>query len=78
MELAENMKTMIPGNLNKEEGLEDLFVTNENGLIPSLSTVLLQEMARFNTLLNKMRQLCDNLIKAIQGLVVMSSELDSM
>jgi hypothetical protein len=55
MELAENMKTMIPGILNKEEGLEDLFVTNENGLIPSLSTVLLQEMARFNTLLNKMR-----------------------
>jgi hypothetical protein len=37
------------------------------GLIPSLSTVLLQEMARFNTLLQKMRSLSQNLILAILG-----------
>lgn len=48
------------------------------GLIPSLSTVLLQEMARFNTLLQKMRSLSQNLILAILGQVVMSQELDSM
>lgn len=78
MEIAENMQHQIPENLLIEEGNEDLFVQNEQGLIPSLSTVLLQEIARFNRLLNKMRVMSSNLIKAIQGLVVMSSELDSM
>jgi hypothetical protein len=37
-----------------------------------MSTVLLQEMERFNTLLTKMKKLCENLILAIQGMVVMS------
>jgi len=35
-------------------------------------------MSKFNTLLDQMRSLCKNLVKAIQGLVVMSQELDSM
>ncbi len=48
------------------------------GLIPSLSTVLLQEVERFNTLLNKMSSTLKTLDKAIQGLSIMSQELDSM
>lgn len=72
MEMAQSFLTMIPPDLNQSDGFEDLFIENEQGLIPSLSTVLLQEMARFNTLLVKMRVLCQNLILAIQGLVVMS------
>jgi len=47
-------------------------------LIPSLSTVLLQEMDRFNKLLSKMRSTLINLSKAIQGFGLMSQELDSM
>jgi len=72
MEMAQSFLTMIPPDLIQSDGFEDLFIENEQGLIPSLSTVLLQEMARFNTLLVKMRVLCQNLILAIQGLVVMS------
>ena len=57
---------------------KDLFKENKHGLIPSLSTVLLQEMSRFNRLLVVMLSSLKNLQKAIQGIIVMSSELDSM
>ena len=72
MEQAEAFLEMMPPDLDPADGNEELFEINEMGLIPSLSTVLLQEMNKFNTLLNQMRTLCKNLVKAIQGFVVMS------
>lgn len=62
----------LPGYLQKDNGAKDLFVENEMGLIPSLSTVLLQEMEKFNILLSKMKTTLIDVIKAIDGLVVMS------
>ncbi len=53
-----------------------MFIENEQGLIPSLSTVLIQEMVRFNKLLTSIRQSLKFLKMAIGGLMVMSSELD--
>lgn len=44
----------------------------------SLSIVLLQEMAKFNILIRKMNSSLAELKKAIQGLAVMSQELDEM
>jgi len=35
-------------------------------------------MSRFNKLLNKMERSIEDLVKAIQGFIVMSEELDSM
>ena len=70
--MAKLMYDELPGFLLKENGSKELFVENEMGLIPSLSTVLLQEMEKFNILLNKMKTTLIEVIKAIDGLVVMS------
>jgi len=78
LDIAKALLKDLPMNLNKEVGNKKLFETNEMGLIPSLSTVLLQEIQRFNTLLDVMRNSLDQLQKAIKGFVVMSQELDQM
>ncbi|GLD95205.1 hypothetical protein PINS_up003847 [Pythium insidiosum] len=44
----------------------------------SLATVLGQELVKFNTLLNRMRSSLADIQKAINGLIVMSSDLDNM
>jgi len=55
-----------------------LFVAGPGGLIASLSTVLLQEMERFNKLINVISHSLEDLQKAIKGEIVMSQELDNM
>lgn len=78
IDICKDLLKDLPQNLNKELGNKKLFETNEIGLIPSLSTVLLQEMEKFNLLLNVCRNSLSQLQKAIKGIVVMSSELDQM
>jgi dynein heavy chain len=57
--------------------LTELFRTDEGGRpINSLSTVLAQETVRFNRLINIVRDSLEAVIKAIKGLVVMSSEIE--
>ena len=50
-ELAENILGKLPEKLDPDNGLAELFEPNEKGIINSLSTVLLQEIDRFNKLL---------------------------
>jgi dynein heavy chain len=68
----------LPGILNPKEGMKELFVQNAQGLIPSLSTVLLQEVEKFNRLLKKMNRSLIDIDLAIKGFIVMGDELDSM
>ena len=77
LEKAKALTENIPPNLDRAEGLKDLFKTS-NGLLPSLTTVLVQEMEKFNRLLGVMRRSLDDLVQAIGGFIVMSSELDAM
>jgi dynein heavy chain len=55
-----------------------LFQVNDKGLLASLSTFLLQEMHRFNRLLRVIKNSMEDLKKAINGLILLSDELDSM
>lgn len=78
LEKAKYFLDNLPELLNPKEGLKDLFVQNAQGLIPSLSTVLLQEVEKFNRLLKKMNRSLIDIDLAINGFIVMGEELDSM
>lgn len=80
LELVSALQKDLPTPLNRfdEKANKELWIINEKGLIPSLSTVLLQETNRFNTLISAIDSSLKSLDKAIKGLVVMSQDLDSM
>lgn len=46
--------------------------------LPSLTTVLLHEVDRYNTLLKIIHASIENLQRAIKGFVVMSEELENV
>jgi len=77
-DLAQQILDELPELLKKEEGNAELFKEDKDGLIPPLSTVVLQEMARFNKLLTVITNSLKNIQKAIKGIVLMSADLDSM
>jgi len=78
LEKSRELLAILPEILDQKEGNKELFKINDLGLIPSLSTVLVQEMTKFNRLLRKMRQSLSDIDQAINGFIVMSEELDSM
>jgi dynein heavy chain len=77
-ELAQELLNGVPAIIDKEEHAKDIFKPNNKGLLHCLSTVLLQEIERYNKLLNKMNSSLALLLKAVKGLVIMSPELDLM
>lgn len=78
-EFTEAVLLTLPEPLDPKQGAcSDLFVKVEYDLIPSLTTVLLHEIERFNGLLKKMKSSMLDLQKAIKGEIVMSQDLDEM
>ncbi|KAI9538399.1 Dynein heavy chain 6, axonemal [Dissostichus eleginoides] len=75
-ELAESILAKLPDLLEMDEAIETLFIRDENGRLNSLTTVLGQEVDRFNNLLRVLKLSLVTLKKAIAGLVVMSEEMD--
>ena len=71
--LIQKMKEQIPENLDYD-GTVKIFGNDKS----PLKTVLFQEIQRYNDLLDLIRNQMFQLEKGIQGLVVMSSELEEI
>jgi dynein heavy chain len=78
LEKSKEFLDTLPALLDKKEGLKELFIQDAQELIPSLSTVLVQEMEKFNNMLTVMKKSLIEIDLAIKGFIVMSETLDSM
>ncbi|CAH8605767.1 unnamed protein product [Dicrocoelium dendriticum] len=73
LELIDNLQKQIPEDIDYD-GTVKIFANDSSPLV----VVLLQEIQRYNALLRQMRRDLTDLSKGIQGLVVMSSELEDI
>jgi dynein heavy chain len=71
-ELAKEIESRLPPNLDQNKAHPTTFATIADGSMNSLGVFLLNEMLRFNKLLNVLRSTLKELQRAIKGLVVMS------
>lgn len=78
IELATLFEGKCPQALLDEEAGPTTFVIQPNGLMTSLAICLSQEMIKFNRLIGIMNNSLADIKRAIRGMIVMSSDLDSM
>lgn len=78
LEKAKHFKDSLVWISDLAEGEKELFVQNSQGLLPSLTTVLLQEIAKFTRLLKAMDKSLGDIDDAINGYIVMDDVLDKM
>jgi dynein heavy chain len=78
-DVAESVLARIPKSLlDTDQAYAGLFTPDSKGRVPSLSTVLKQEIDRFNNLLRVLWRSLEDIKKAIKGFVVMSSDLEKI
>jgi dynein heavy chain len=77
-EIADSIAAQVPSVLDEEDAGPTTFVIQPNGLLNSVATVLSQEMVKFNKLLDLMVSSLKDVVRAIQGLIIMDHDLDDM
>ncbi|XP_049712146.1 dynein axonemal heavy chain 6 isoform X2 [Elephas maximus indicus] len=77
-ELVASVRARVLETLEMEGASESLFTKDPQGRLNSLTTVLGQEVDRFNNLLKLIHTSLETLNKAIAGLVVMSEEMEKV
>ncbi|KAJ8943600.1 hypothetical protein NQ318_006602 [Aromia moschata] len=77
-DLAETVIAAIMQKIPMDDANVKLFKRDDKGRLPSLTTVLTQEIDRYNKLLKLIHSSMENLKKAIKGLVVMSEALEQV
>ena len=77
-EIAIRLETRMPKQLNIRDAGSGTFTVDKEGIADSLGTVLSQELVKFNKLLGAVEKTSIQLQRAIKGLVVMSSDLETM
>jgi len=78
-DMVANFSERCPDELQKEPAHESTFIIMpDTGMLESIGTCLLQEMARFNYLIAGLKSSLHSLKRAIAGLIVMNNDLDDM
>ncbi|XP_066905836.1 dynein axonemal heavy chain 6 isoform X2 [Halyomorpha halys] len=77
-ELADNIIHRITTKISTDKMFPNHTVLDNKGRVPSLTTVLVQEVDRFNKMLRSMHSSINDLKKAIKGFVVMSDALEEV
>ncbi|XP_050519336.1 dynein axonemal heavy chain 6 [Diabrotica virgifera virgifera] len=77
-DLAEGILTYIIKKIPTEHVNAYMFKKDKKGRVPSLTTVLTQEIDRYDKLLKMIHESMEQLQKAIKGLVVMSDALEEI
>lgn len=78
IEMAIDISEKLMSFIDTDQAHPTIMKTDAKGRLPSLTTVLLQEIERFNKLLDVVHNSLKELRKAIKGLVVMPAELEGV
>ncbi|VDK35198.1 unnamed protein product [Taenia asiatica] len=77
-DLAGSLLAALPSPIALEKARADLFNTDQRGRVNSLTTVLVQEVDRYNHLLKIIKTSLEQLQKAVKGFLVMSEKLEKI
>ena len=78
LDLIERLQGGVPEPISKDTFAKEILKVNSWGLLHCLSTVLLQEVQRYNNLLSEITVSLQQLNDAVLGKINMSAVLDAM